>query len=71
MKLDLYGVKVLEAIKRDGRWLLFYPGNDGKKRRATDITIPGHIKEEDVVSYLEDLLHEWASHSHPCIVVQK
>ena len=36
-------------------------GNEGKKRPANDIVLPAHLKEADLVEYIADLCHEWAS----------
>lgn len=59
MKLSIYGQN-FEVIKTDGKWEVFILGQEGKKRPAQDIVIPSIINEEDLVSYLEDLLHEYA-----------
>ncbi len=60
MKLDIYG-RIFEVVRKDQRWFVFILGNEGKKRPADNIFIPSHVVETDVIDYLEDLLHEWAS----------
>ncbi len=60
MKYNVYG-RTIEIIQDDGMWVVFILGSDGKKRIAEDIFIPSHISEEDLVGYLEDLLHERAT----------
>ncbi len=60
MKLDIYG-RLFEVVRKDETWLVFILGNEGKKRPADNIFIPSHIREESLIDYLEDLLHEWAS----------
>ena len=60
MKFNLYGRKI-EVIRSQGSWRVFYLGPEGKKRLAEDLLIPNHVQEEDLLRYLEDLLHEWAS----------
>lgn len=64
MKLDVFGRHV-EVTRRNGTWLVFYLGNEGKKRIATDIAIPAEIGDNDVIGYVADLCHEWASQRHP------
>jgi hypothetical protein len=60
MKYNIYGRK-FEIVKDDGKWIVFILGSEGKKRVANDIFIPSSVSEENLVSYLEDLLHEWAT----------
>ncbi len=60
MKLDVFG-KPVEIIRDGNRWLVFYPGNEGKKRRADDIILPPDLKEENLIEYIADLCHEWAT----------
>jgi hypothetical protein len=66
MKLNVYGKKI-EVSKISGNWVVFYLGNEGKKRTAHDIIIPQELKENEMVKYLEDLLHEWATPSNKAI----
>ena len=66
MRLNAYGRKI-EVTKISNNWVTFYLGNEGKKRTAHYIVIPNNIKENEIVSYLEDLLHEWATHSNNII----
>lgn len=58
MRVMVFGIE-LAVIRQDGTWRVFYLGVDGKRRRAYDIVIPSHVPEDEVVRYLEDLLHEW------------
>lgn len=59
MRLDVFG-KIIE-VSRDGKkWQVFYIGEEGKKRLAEDISIPGEIQEDAVPLYLADILHEMA-----------
>lgn len=59
MKLIVYG-RIIEAVRANGKWSVYYLGNDGKKRLADDIVIPSETNKEDIVRYLADLCHEWA-----------
>ena len=44
MKLNVYGRKV-EVVKISNNWVVYYLGNEGKKRTAYDIMIPDDLKE--------------------------
>ncbi len=59
MKLNAYG-KRIEVVKMSDSWVVYYLGNEGKKRTAHDILIPYDLQKEEIQNYLEDLLHEWA-----------
>ncbi len=60
MKYNVYKRK-LEIIKNNGTWTVFILGSDGKKRVSHDIFIPSSVSQENMETFLEDLLHEWAS----------
>ena len=63
-EIDVFGTRLL-ADHRDGRWTLFHPGVDGKRRVAHDLMIPAFIvSESDLVAYLADLCHEAATPAH-------
>lgn len=63
MKYDVFG-KRIEIKKNDSGWLVFYLGNEGKRRLAGDIIIPPDISEDKFIEYLSDLCHEWARTDH-------
>ena len=67
MKLNAYGKKI-EIVRQENRWIVFYLGDEGKKRTAHNIFIPPDLKENEIQNYLGDLLHEWASPSNNQIV---
>ncbi|MHC4856898.1 MAG: DUF7661 family protein [Planctomycetota bacterium] len=60
IKFDVFGQEVLVAKTEDG-WQAFYVGNEGKRRLARDIIIPGNVEESNLLQYLDDLCHEWAT----------
>ncbi len=68
MKLEVFGQRI-EAIRTEKCWKIFYLGTDGKKRPASDIVVPWSIQEEDLVRYLDDLRHEYATPENPGIRV--
>ena len=60
MRLNVYGKRV-EVIKRKDSYLVYYLGPEGKKRPAEDISIPKEFNAHQIIQYLEDLCHEWAT----------
>jgi hypothetical protein len=60
INFDVFGRDVLVAKTEDG-WQAFYVRNEGKRRLARDIIIPGNIEESSLLQYLDDLCHEWAT----------
>lgn len=59
--LDVFGMRLL-ADKHGGRWRIFYPGADGKRRLATDLVVPDSVVTDDeLTQYLADLCHERAT----------
>ncbi len=67
MKYNVYGRKI-EILQNDGKWVVFFLGSDGKKRPTQEIFIPSNIVENDLIIYLDDLLHEWATPGNDEIV---
>ncbi len=57
MKLNVYGRKI-EILRSDNSWKVYYFGFEGKKRIANDIVIPSTVKQNELLSYIEDLCHE-------------
>lgn len=60
LKFDVFGKDVL-IVEKDGGWEAFYLGNEGKRRVAKDIAVPPGISESEMIQYLDDLCHEWAT----------
>lgn len=67
MKYDLYGRKTLEVIRQKNKWQAFYNEGLGIKRSARDVQIPDSILEGELIEYLEDIFHEWATPERPSI----
>jgi hypothetical protein len=59
MKLNVYGT-LIEISRKERKWIVYYLGNEGKKRVAQDIHIPSEINKESLIEYIADLCHEWA-----------
>lgn len=66
IRLDVFGRRVLAERTGTG-WKAYYVGQEGKRRAASDITIPSEIAESDLERYLADLCHEWATERHPAV----
>ena len=59
----------LDIERVNDGWVVFAPGNDGKRRRVVDVVIPAELTRAELVGYLDDLLHESATEDHPAVVV--
>ena len=62
--LDVFGQRVL-VVPSDEKWSVFYVGDEGKRRLATDIFVPASVTESQLEQFVADLCHEWASELHP------
>jgi hypothetical protein len=62
-KLDVFGRPVL-AVRSENDWQMFYLSVDGKRRPAHDLIVPPFVAESELISYLDDLCHEWATDRH-------
>lgn len=62
--LDVFGRRVL-VVRSEDRWSVFYLGNEGKRRPATDIFVPASVTESQLQQFVADLCHEWASELYP------
>ena len=63
---DVFG-RIMQAQRMDGRWQLFLVGAEGKRRLVPDVTVPAHLSAEELLTFLDDLYHEFASPSHPSV----
>ncbi|MGZ3722135.1 MAG: DUF7661 family protein [Bdellovibrionales bacterium] len=64
MKLDVFG-RQMQVLREGDRWSLFLLGADGKKRPVHDIVIPANMNEDQVLVYIADIFHEFASPEKP------
>ena len=64
--LDVFG-RLMQAQRTEGRWQLFLVGTEGKKRPVPDVSVPPHLSAEELLTFLDDLYHEFASPSHPSV----
>ena len=68
LTLDVFGKRML-AVRSGTEWKLFQVGSDGKRMPIESIAIPAKSTRDEVVRYLGDLFHEWATESHPDVRV--
>ena len=59
MRFDCYGRFVLDIERVGGEWLVLEVSvSEGKRRLREDIVVPAHVAEGELVTWLDDLLHE-------------
>lgn len=71
MKLDIYGKIDIEVIREEGEWAAFRLGDEGKKRKLHDIKFPNTLSEYEIIGYVEDLYHEWATAKNQSVKLLK
>jgi len=69
MRIDIFGKLEMEVVRQSDEWRAFYCGNEGKKRKAQGVVIPASFSEIEVVEYIDDLFHEWATPSNSSVRV--
>ncbi len=60
MKFNIYDKLVLEITWNEGRWRAFRL-REGRKIPESDLVIPPDLVESELVTFLDDMFHEWAS----------
>ncbi|MEO1080339.1 MAG: hypothetical protein AAFY29_12350 [Pseudomonadota bacterium] len=68
MKLNAFG-RTLIIHRVNNAWEVLDQGNEGKRRLARDVVIPASLSEGELVGYVSDLLHEYASEKHPVVEI--
>ena len=64
ISLEVYGRRVMAERTATG-WQIFYTSADGKRRRADDILVPDFVTESELVDFIADVCHEWATEKYP------
>ena len=67
LRLNAFG-RLLDIERIQDRWQVFDKGNEGKRRLATDIFVPDDLAKDDIIGYLDDLLHEYSNAQNPKII---
>lgn len=61
---DVFG-KRIQSVRTAEGWELFEVGNRGKLRRFGGTIVPPKLSEEQLIAFLDDLFHQYATLSHP------
>ncbi len=64
IKLEVFGRQVMAAKSGQG-WQIYCLSEDGKRRPALDIMVPAFVTESEIVNFIADLCHEWATDKYP------
>jgi len=59
MRFDIYGRFQVEIRREGGAWAAYRPGA-GTRVPMADLVIPAHLASADLVTYLDDVYHEYA-----------
>lgn len=59
MRFDIYGHFEVEVVRENGQWAVYRTG-DGLKRKEHDIVIPAGLESGSLVTFLDDVYHEFA-----------
>lgn len=59
MKLNIFG-RLFEVARENDQWILYSLGT-GLKRKESDIPIPAELTRTEVMTFLADIFHEFAS----------
>ena len=57
---DVFGT-TMRVDRRGGEWQLFRVSAEGKSSRVSDISIPDDLPEIELVKFLDDMFHEFAT----------
>ncbi|MBT8145777.1 MAG: hypothetical protein KJN90_02940 [Gammaproteobacteria bacterium] len=57
---DVFG-STMRADRVSGQWQLFRVSAEGKSSRVGDISIPDDMQEVELITFLDDMFHEYAS----------
>jgi NAD(P)H-nitrite reductase large subunit len=57
---DVFG-KRIQAMRTHSGWELFEIGNEGKQRRFGGAIVPSDLSEDQLLSFLDDVFHQYAT----------
>jgi hypothetical protein len=60
MRVDVFGRYSLDVERTGEAWAVYRVG-EGKRSVVPEIAVPSHLDEDQVIRYLGDLLHEYAT----------
>lgn len=67
IRFDVFGQR-MAVERRDGAWKLYALSDAGKRRGVIDAPIPSDLEESELLTWLADIYHEWASPQHPDVI---
>ena len=59
MKFNIYGRFQVDVRREADSWVV-YRSELGKRTRLNDVVIPPNLVTQDLVTYLDDIFHEFA-----------
>ena len=68
VRLDVFGRRITVVLRGD-RWQAYYTSGDGKRCPVDGLVIPANRSETEMIRYVADICHEWASPSHSEVFV--
>ncbi|ARR44548.1 hypothetical protein CAY59_09405 [Vibrio campbellii] len=66
IKVNVFG-KIMLAECNDGIWTLYIDSETSIKRPIRDFVVPPFLDEDELLTYLDDMYHEHATATHPCV----
>jgi len=67
IKFNVFG-KRMSIQRKNEEWLLFNDSDHGMRARVYDIVIPSELVENELVTYLDDIYHEYSSDRSPKVI---
>jgi len=68
IKFNVFG-KNMSVLNVDQQWQLFNESDNGIRSRVYDIVIPSDLTSTELITYLDDMYHEYATDKHPSVIL--
>jgi len=68
IKFKVFG-KNMSVHRIDQQWQLFNESEIGIRSRVYDIVIPSDLTSTELLTYLDDMYHEYATDKHPTVIL--
>jgi len=59
----------MSVLNVDQQWQLFNESDNGIRSRVYDIVIPSDLTSTELITYLDDMYHEYATDKHPSVIL--